>query len=242
MQGSYVYQGCSHLAVHRWVDSLSSSGQCPLVTLNHPAVQSGPRRPRMRPPPLRHPANFQPPIHRLYMYIYIYTYIHHAGVRAATSRCFNFFHPPLSLPPSYLPYLASYISVYLLYLLASSSYMCLHLCFSPSVFRLTVSRIHRSSRCCRARLIRGEVTLGRCTLPRDCCRARRTPVPAVAHGQVDRPAEGSLRGGRQKSLGLINNALPRARGRGKPSCGTMKVLKIPGSIDIIGERRSRQIL
>lgn len=138
------------------------------------------------------PSQLPTPIHRLYMYIYMY--IHHAGVRAATSRCFNFFHPPLSLPPSYLPYLASYISVYLLYLLASSSYMCLHLCFSPSVFRLTVSRIHRSSRCCRARLIRGEVTLGRCTLPRDCCRARRTPVPAVAHGQVDRPAEGSLRG------------------------------------------------
>lgn len=52
-------RGVATLAVHRWVDSLSSSGQCPLVTLNHPAVQSGPRRPRMRPPPppLRHPAN-----------------------------------------------------------------------------------------------------------------------------------------------------------------------------------------
>lgn len=45
--GSYVYQGCSHLGAP--MGGFSGSGQCPPVTLNHPAVQSGPRQVRMRP-------------------------------------------------------------------------------------------------------------------------------------------------------------------------------------------------
>ncbi|KAG7203595.1 hypothetical protein KM043_013637 [Ampulex compressa] len=76
--GSYVYQGCTHLGAPR--GGFSGSGQCPPVTLNHPAVQSGPSRVRMRtgsaastsrcaPPSQLHPALPQPPC------------IHHAGVR-----------------------------------------------------------------------------------------------------------------------------------------------------------------
>lgn len=144
LQGSSYTRG---VATSRCTDGwiLSSSGQCPLVTLNHPAVQSGPRRLRMRSLATllrhRHPANFLPsvlqhPLPPSIAYICIYVYIHDAGLRAGTSRCFNFFHRPghplLSLPPSYLLYLslpppftsrhfASYISVYLLYLLAPSS-------------------------------------------------------------------------------------------------------------------------
>ncbi|OAD55861.1 hypothetical protein WN48_04205 [Eufriesea mexicana] len=44
--GSYVYQGCSHLGAP--MGGFSGSGQCPPVTLNHPAVQSGPSLVRMR--------------------------------------------------------------------------------------------------------------------------------------------------------------------------------------------------
>ena len=165
LQGSSYTPYTRGVATSRCTDGwiLSSSGQCPLVTLNHPAVQSGPRRLRMRPlsslpssssssstsppsqlPTLRSPTSLLPPRRHLYriytciyIYIYIYICIHDAGLRAGTSRCFNFFHRPghplLSLPPSYLLYLslslppftsryfASYISVYLLYLLATSS-------------------------------------------------------------------------------------------------------------------------
>lgn len=99
-------------SVHQWGGFLSArSGQCPPVTLNRPAMQSGPSDGRMRrrttllpvlpvlPLPARtttRPAA-NPPPRRLATT--------HVGAGAAyapagASRCFNFFHPsPLSVSP-----------------------------------------------------------------------------------------------------------------------------------------------
>lgn len=69
-----------------------------------------PTSPPSQLPTLRSPTPSYPlPPSIAYTYIRIYIYIHDAGLRAGTSRCFNFFHRPghplLSLPPSYLLYL-----------------------------------------------------------------------------------------------------------------------------------------
>ena len=107
--GSYVYQGCSHLGAPR--GGFSGSGQCPPVTLNHPAVQSGPRQVRMRGQhaPLTSqrapPSQLSNPLSPSSRSIASGTYIHHAGVLAGTSRCFNFFHRPGHPVPRLFPIL-----------------------------------------------------------------------------------------------------------------------------------------
>lgn len=96
--------------MHQWGGFLSArSGQCPPVTLNRPAMQSGPSDGRMRrrttllPRPPRPPSPgatrpaANPPPRRLA------TTLVGAGAAyapAGASRCFNFFHPsPLSVSP-----------------------------------------------------------------------------------------------------------------------------------------------
>lgn len=106
--GCYVYQGCSHLGAP--MGGFSGSGQCPPVTLNHPAVQSGPRLTRMRhqnapltsqrAPPSQLPT-LRPPLLLGLSVCHVYTYLVR-NVRAGTSRCFNFFHRPGHPLPSYL--------------------------------------------------------------------------------------------------------------------------------------------
>lgn len=100
-------------SVHQWDGFLSArSGQCPLVTLNRPAMQSGPSDGRMRrgttllpvlPLPARtttRPAANPPPLPSSRRPA---TTLVGAGAAYApvdASRCFNFFHPsPLSVSP-----------------------------------------------------------------------------------------------------------------------------------------------
>lgn len=126
LQGSSYTRG---VATSRCTDGwiLSSSGQCPLVTLNHPAVQSGPRRLRMRSLATllrhRHPANFLPSVlqhpptlsrHLSRIHIYVYTYIFtmpaygpaRLGVLISSTvpdTLFSLFHPPIYSTSLFLP-------------------------------------------------------------------------------------------------------------------------------------------
>lgn len=124
LQGSSYTRG---VATSRCTDGwiLSSSGQCPLVTLNHPAVQSGPRRLRMRSLATllrhRHPANFLPSVlqhpptlsrhlSRIYVYTYIFTMPAYGPARLGVlisstvpDTLFSLFHPPIYSTSLFLP-------------------------------------------------------------------------------------------------------------------------------------------